>query len=116
MENNRLPPHDIAAEEAAIGSLLINGDAIQSLTIAPEDFYHEPNKLIFAVCRSLNDKHVAINQITVAQELDKQGKLDPCGGVAYLSYCISVVPTPLDIESYAHIKRMFNQTSFNHCQ
>ena len=103
MENNRLPPHDIAAEEAVIGSLLIDGGAIQSLTITPDDFYHEPVKIIFAACQSLKNKHIAINQITVAEELDRQGKLESCGGVAILSHYISIVPSPLDIDSYAHI-------------
>ncbi|GAI46646.1 unnamed protein product, partial [marine sediment metagenome] len=45
----------------------------------------------------------AINQITVAQELERQARLEKCGGAAYLSHLISVVPTSLDIEHYAQI-------------
>ena len=45
----------------------------------------------------------AINQITVAQELEREGLLEKCGGAAYLSRLISIVPTSLDIEHYARI-------------
>ena len=105
MPDNRLPPHDIDAEESVNGSLLIDGKAIYEVAILlrPEDFHSEQNRWIFAACLSLYGRDEAINQITVAQELDRQGKLEKCGGAAYLSHLISSVPTPLDIEHYARI-------------
>jgi replicative DNA helicase len=107
MNGEKLPPHDIDAEEAVIGSLLIDGTAIYkivSLLQAP-DFYSERNSLIYGACLSLYQRpeNEAINQITVAQELDRQGKLAECGGAAYLSHLIAICPTPLDIEHYAQI-------------
>ncbi len=103
-KENRLPPHDIAAEESVIGSLLLDGDAIKYVgRLTADDFYHEPLGTMFAVCIVLKDRKESINQITVAQELDRQGKLEDSGGVAYLSYLISVIPTSLDIDSYAGI-------------
>ena len=105
MSADRLPPHDTGAEEAVIGSLLIDGDAIYKVAvlIKAADFYNESNSQIYGACLSLYQRSEAINQITVAQELDRQGKLDNCGGGAYLSYLISMVPTSLDIEHYARI-------------
>jgi replicative DNA helicase len=112
VSSQRLPPHDIDAEEAVIGSLLIDGAAIYKVaTILDEDedynkpsyFYHEPTKLLYKACLLLYQRSEAINQITVAQELDRQGKLDVCGGAAYLSHLISIVPTSLDVEHYARI-------------
>ena len=106
MYNEKLPPHDINAEEAVIGSLLIDGTAIYriaTLLDEPSYFYHEPTQLLYEACQSLHQRNEAIDQITVAQELDRQGKLETCGGVAYLSHLISIVPTSLDIEHYAQI-------------
>ncbi len=106
VSSERLPPHDINAEEAVIGSLLIDGTAIYkiaNLLNESSHFYHEPNKWLYESCLSLYKRNEAIDQITVAQELDRQGRLESCGGVAYLSHLISMVPTSLDIEHYAQI-------------
>jgi replicative DNA helicase len=103
----KLPPHDVDAEEAVIGSLLIDGTAIYKITtfLQEQDFYSEQNRWIYGACLSLYQRPepAAINQITVAQELDRQGKLEACGGAAYLSHLVSIVPTSLDIEHYAQI-------------
>lgn len=105
MQSEKLPPHDIDAEEAVIGSLLIDGTAIYDIAflLKPEDFYSEQSRWIYQACLSLYERDEAINQITVSQELDRQGKLEQCGGAAYLSQLISIVPTSLDIEHYARI-------------
>jgi replicative DNA helicase len=105
VNGDKLPPHDIGAEEAVSGSLLIDGKAIYQVAILlhREDFYSEQNQWIYQACLSLYERDEAINQITVAQELDRQGKLESCGGAAYLSHLVSVVPTSLDIEEYARI-------------
>ena len=105
MNGEKLPPRDTDAEEAVIGSLLIDGAAIYKIAvlIKPSDFYGERNSQIYGACLSLYQRSEAINQITVAQELDRQDKLEACGGAAYLSHLISIVPTSLDIEHYAQI-------------
>ena len=105
MNGEKLPPRDTDAEEAVIGSLLIDGVAIYKVAaiIKPSDFYSERNSRIYEACLSLYQRSEAINQITVAQELDRQDKLEACGGGAYLSHLISIVPTSLDIEHYAQI-------------
>jgi len=97
MNGEKLPPHDVDAEEAVIGSLLIDGSAIFKVApiLAPLDnkspFYTERNAWIYDACLSLYERDEAINQITVAQELDRQGKLETCGGAAYLSRLISKI-------------------------
>lgn len=105
MQSEKLPPHDIDAEEAVNGSLLIDGRAVYEVAVflQPGDFYSEQNRWIYQSCLSLYQRDEAINQITVAQELDREGRLEKCGGAAYLSHLISVVPTSLDIEHYARI-------------
>jgi replicative DNA helicase len=101
----RLPPNDNDAEEAVIGSLLIDGAAIFQIAdfLAPADFYYEQNQWLYDACLALYQRDEAVNQVTVAQELSRKGKLEAVGGAARLSYLISVCPTSLDIEHYARI-------------
>jgi replicative DNA helicase len=100
----KLPPHDISAEEAVLGSLVLDGaEYVNVGKLMADDFYVEPHGIIFGAIQTLYHRYEAINQITIAQELDRIGKLEYCGGVAYLSHLISIVPTPLDCNSYADI-------------
>ena len=105
MYSEKLPPHDPDAEEAVIGSLLIDGTSIYKIAtfLQPEDFYYEQNQWLYSACFALYQRNEAINQITVAQELARQQRLEPCGGAAHLSHLISICPTSLDIEHYAQI-------------
>ncbi|MCK4962477.1 MAG: replicative DNA helicase [Anaerolineales bacterium] len=105
MNNDRLPPHDLDAEEAIIGSLLIDGTAIYKIAtlLSKSDFHHERNQWLYEACLGLYERNEAINQITVAQELSRRDRLETVGGAAFLSHLISVSPSPLDIEHYAQI-------------
>lgn len=104
-EKIMLPPHDLDAEEAVIGSLLIDGATIRLVrdSLKPDDFYSEAPQLIYTACLNIDKEGEAINQITVAQELNQKGKLELCGGAAFLSHLISICPTSLDIESYTKV-------------
>ena len=105
MYSEKLPPHDLDAEDAVIGSLLLDGAAIYKIAtlLQPADFYSEQNQWLYEACQSLYQRNEAINQITLAQELARREKLESCGGAAYLSHLVSICPTPLDIEYYAQI-------------
>lgn len=105
MVENRMPPHDLAAEEAVNGSLLIDGKVIYDLAtfLKPLDFYSESGRYIYEAALTLFQRGGAINQVTVAQELERQQRLERAGGAAYLSHLMSVVPTSLDAEHYARI-------------
>ena len=105
MAQEKLPPHDVEALEAVIGSLLIDPDAILKIAsfLRPDDFWEETHRLIYEACFSLYQRNEAINQITVAHELARLNNLERIGGAAYLSYLISIVPTSLHVEYYAQI-------------
>jgi replicative DNA helicase len=105
MAEEKLPPHDVEAEEAVIGSLLIDPDAILKVAVSlkSDDFFSETNRVIYQACLSLYQRNEAINQITVAHELMRQDKLEQIGGAAFLSHSISNVPTSLHVEYYAQI-------------
>ncbi len=107
MAQEKLPPHDVEAEGAVIGSLLIDPDAILKVAIflKVEDFFDETNRLIYRACLALYQRpdNEVINQITVAHELMRENSLEQIGGAAYLSHLISIVPSSLHVEHYAQI-------------
>ena len=105
MNNDKLPPNDADAEEAVIGSLLIDSESMHKVAVLLEsgDFFREKNRWSYQACLDLHERNEAINQITVAQELAREGKLEALGGAAYLSHLVSQVPTSLHIEYYANI-------------
>ena len=110
---DRLPPHDIAAEESVIGSILIDGDSLSRVAsfLRPQDFYGEKNRWCFEAFLALFERSEAINQITVSHELslhrsrgeEQENRLEEIGGSAYLSHLVMVVPTSVHIEYYARI-------------
>jgi replicative DNA helicase len=105
MAEEKLPPHDVEAEEAVIGSLLIDPDAILKVAVSlnSEDFFSETNRVIYQACLNLYQRNEVINQITVAHELMRLDKLEQIGSAAFLSHLISNVPTSLHAEYYAQI-------------
>lgn len=105
MYAEKLPPHDIEAEEATLGSILIDGSALVKIVsiLRPEDFYRERNRYCYEACLSLFSRDEGVNQVTVTHELDALNRLEDVGGPAYLSHLISVVPTPLHVDHYARI-------------
>ncbi len=110
---DRLPPHDIDAEESVIGSILIDGDSLSRVAsfLRPQDFYGEKNRWCFEAFLALFERSEAINQITVSHELslhrsrgdEQENRLEEIGGSAYLSHLVMVVPTSVHIEFYARI-------------
>ena len=105
MYQEKLLPHDIEAEEAIIGSLLIDGDSILKVAhfLKHMDFYRERNRFCYEACLDLFSRGEAINQVTVAHQLGLQDRIEPVGGVAYLSHLVSTVPTPVHVEYYGRI-------------
>lgn len=103
MYAEQLLPHDIAAEEAVIGSLLIDSDSFLDVShmIMPDDFYRDRNRLCFGACAELFRRGEAIDQVTVARELDRTQQLENAGGMAYLSHLVSITPTSTHAAHYA---------------
>jgi len=96
---------DLAAERAALGSCLIDPEAIVKVSaIAGEaDFYAERHQVAYAAMLALNMKHTPCDMITLGAELERTGKLDDVGGYAGLSDLMVEVPTALYAEHYARI-------------
>ena len=103
MYAEKLLPHDLDAEEAVVGSVLIDGDCFPRIAplIQPGDFYRERNQICFAACVALFQRNEAIDQLTLARELSRNSQLETVGGMAYLSHLVSVTPTSAHSEDYA---------------
>ena len=101
----RLLPHNIEAEEALIGSLILDGECIARIAplLHPDDFYRERNQLCYDAAMALSHRNQAIDQTTLAAELARTEKLELAGGMAYLSHLVSITPTSVHAEDYAEI-------------
>lgn len=103
---NKLPPHNVEAEESLLGSCLIAGDevmpeAIQILT--PKAFWEERNRFVFQAMVDLFDAERPIDQISVSTELQGRNKLQAIGGVAYLSHIVANLPSSVHATHWAHM-------------
>ena len=105
MYAERVPPHDLEAEEAVLGSLVIDGEAILKISpfLRSDDFYRDRNRWCYEACLELFRRAEAIDQATIGHELARLNRLDEVGGHAFLSQVAAVVPTSVNVEHYARI-------------
>ena len=105
MELGKIPPHDIEAEQAILGSMLTDKDAVMSAmeVLRDEDFYRDDNKAIFEAMLSLYSRSEPIDIITVKSELVSNGKFEQVGGLEYLAMLPEKVPTTTNVEKYIKI-------------
>ncbi len=105
MYSERMPPHDIDAEQAVLGSLLIDPEAIFKVMnlLEAEHFFLEKNRETYQACLALYDRNEGVNPITVGHELGRRGRLEVVGGSAFLSDLVLRTPTSVGVEYYAHI-------------
>ena len=105
MELGKIPPHDIEAEQAVIGSMLTDKEAVSSSieVLKEEDFYREDNRLIYSAMLNLYNRAEPIDLITVKSELETMGKFEQVGGFEYLADLPEKVPTTANAEKYIKI-------------
>ena len=102
---DKVPPHDIEAERAVLGALLLNwgamGDVIGKLR--PERFYSLQNQVIFEALTELFSHNIQGDTLTLVDQLRKNNKLEQAGGTAYIASLTDTVPSSANIEYYAEI-------------
>ncbi len=105
MELGKVPPHDIEAEQAVIGSMLTDKDAVVSAieVLKEDDFYREDNKAIYSAILNLYNRAEPIDIITVKAELETMGKFEQVGGLEYLAELPEKVPTTANSMKYIKI-------------
>ena len=103
----RVPPQSIEAEESALGSVLLENDAINTVleVAGVDDFYRESHRLIFQAMVELNGAKHPLDAITLTNCLRAKGVLEQVGGPAYLTELAARVPTALNARHYARIVR-----------
>lgn len=105
MDIGKIPPNDVEAEQAVLGSMLLDRDAVSSAleVLKPDDFYREENKLIFDAILNLYNRSEPIDLITVKDELISLGKFEVCGGLEYIADLPEKVPTTANVDQYIKI-------------
>ncbi|MBR2787032.1 MAG: replicative DNA helicase [Clostridia bacterium] len=105
MDFNKVPPHDLEAEQAVIGSMLIDKEAVISAieSLSAEDFYREDNKIIYSAIMNLYNKGEPIDVITLKSELSSIGKLEAVGGWEYITELPVNVPSTANVDKYIRI-------------
>ncbi|MCR2794255.1 replicative DNA helicase [Microbacterium sp. zg.Y625] len=104
-ENERTPPHDVLAEQSALGGMLLSKDAVADVieTLRGADFYVPKHELIFEAILSLYSHGEPTDVVAVTDELIKTGELQRAGGADYLHSLTSIVPTAANAGYYATI-------------
>jgi len=103
-------PHNVEAEEAVLGALLIDPDGLFKVLpfLRAEDFYLQKHRWIYEAITRIHERRDPIDFLTLTTELEQQEQLEATGGAAYISQLINAVPSAIGIESYG---RLVEQTS-----
>ncbi|AWB87541.1 replicative DNA helicase [Mycetocola zhujimingii] len=101
----RTPPHDLLAEQSALGGMLLSKDAVADVveSVRGVDFYIPKHEIIFDAILSLYSHGEPTDVIAVTDELIKTGELSRAGGADYLHTLTSLVPTAANAGFYASI-------------
>lgn len=102
---DRLPPHDVEAEEAVIASALVDEHAAGKLVpiVKPEEFFRTEHGLLWSAITDLTTRGEIANQITVAHELSRRNRLEDAGGQTAMAEMIRRLPSSVGCEWYAGI-------------
>ena len=105
MELGKVPPHDVEAEQAVLGSMLTDKDAVISAieVLKEEDFYRTDNRAIYEAILNLYNRAEPVDIITVKAELESLGKFEQVGGLEYLASLPDKVPTTANATKYIKI-------------
>jgi len=105
MAKERIPPHNIEAEQSLLGALLIDKDAVIRVAdlVRPDDFYRQTHADVYQAMLDLFSKREPIDLLSLGNRLDEKSLLEQVGGRAYLMELTTVVPTAAHVTHYASI-------------
>ena len=105
MIEERVPPQNIEAEQAVLGAMLIDKEAIAKASeiLTSSDFYREAHRVIFNAMQELYNKNEAVDMVTVTEILKRDNKLEDIGGLAYITSLANVVLTAANVKYHADI-------------
>jgi len=102
---NKALPNNIQSEQASLGSMLLDKEAVMATIgfLKTEDFYPEKHQIIYGCILDLFNKNQAVDIATLTEELHKEKMLEKVGGVTYLTHLTNSVPTAANIRYYNQI-------------
>src|SRR5688500_14629285 len=103
----RRPPYSEDAEQAVIGAMLIDADAILRAAEFVDDtmFYREGHRRIFRAMLTITERGEVVDPLTLSEELSRRGELEGSGGKDYIGFLVDAVPTSANVEYHAKIVR-----------
>lgn len=104
-QQERVPPHNLEAEQSVLGSLLIDRNALSEVSgrLKPDSFYLEKHQEIFEAIMTLFEDSLPVDVVTVAEILSRRGTLEKVGDVEYIANLATSVPTTANIRYYSGI-------------
>lgn len=101
----RIPPQDIDAEKALLGSVMIRPTGIHDILdiVFPDSFYVEKHKIIWTSMNELAQKHEPIDVVTLSARLKEKEQLEEVGGRTYLTELVNIVPSSSNLTHYADV-------------
>jgi replicative DNA helicase len=104
---DRRPPYSEDAEQAVIGAMLLDQDAIMRAAEHVDDtmFYREGHRRIFRAMLTLTERGEVVDPLTLSEELSRRAELEASGGKEYIAYLVDAVPTAANVEYHARIVR-----------
>ena len=102
---DKVPPHNLDAEQAVLGALLLEWGAMSDVVmmLKADRFYSFQNQMIFEAMVSLFKQNVHGDTLTIINELTKLGKIEQAGGTAYIASLTDTVPTAANVSYYVGI-------------
>lgn len=103
--DERALPHNLEAERSLLGAILINPSALELATgiIDAADFFRDAHRRCFLAFQRLQARWVAVDLVTLKDELARSGELEDVGGPVYIGALVDGVPRSLNVEHYARI-------------
>jgi replicative DNA helicase len=108
--DRRVLPHNLDAEASILGGVILRNDVLLHLeSLETDDFYDHRHKVVFEAVRNLEAVAKPIDVVTLENEIEKSGKLDAIGGIAFLGELTLRVPTADNVIAYSEIVRDHSQ-------
>ena len=103
----RVPPHSIEAEQAVLGGLMLDNSAYDAIAdrLVAEDFYRRDHQLIYETITELAHRGEPFDAVTLSERLERKGLADQTGGLVYLAGLVRDTPSAANIRAYADAVR-----------
>ena len=107
VEQLKIPPHSIEAEQSVLGSMMIAPDSWDKVAeiVVEEDFYNRSHRLVFAAIIKLLGNNQSVDTVTVKDTLEQSGLLEEAGGFSYLIELAKNTPSAANVSAYANVIR-----------